>query len=260
MCAIHGEDIIVNSTTEMTGVNINVPENVNTKNVSTEAAIQRKVEVLDGPLDTNNASLKEFRPSPQLETIYEFNKTPVVPVVGEAKEISNLNQPHQANARTFFWPLSNEAGKQPATTTEAAWVRRVVFPQTTAETTRDQPYPFVTSSNNVPIIPHAGTFGPSRIPPSSYGSTSPDNPRGYSYNPSKWDQYGSSGIGVNKNPAIMHKTHYESYGPPEATPTGVSKISPIKKIIGLLAAFIPLGLLISALTPSVIQVVPMNTT
>lgn len=258
LCAISAdEDITTNNTVKLTVNKIG-----NITEFSTETPIQRKVELDDG--DPKNSTLiKEFKPSPQLDTVYEFNKTPVIPVVGEAKQLTNVQS--QANARTFFWPMSDEA-KQPATTTEAPWVRRVIFPHSTVETTRDQPYPFVTSGN-YPSAANLGNFEtrpPPRIPAtsSSYGiSSGPDNPRGYSYNPaSKWDQFSSSGVGATKGPVITHKTNYESYGLPEANSGGVSKISPIKKIIGLLAAFIPLGLLISALTPSVIQVVPMNTT
>lgn len=260
LCAISAdEDISSNST-----IKLNVSNIGNITELSTKTPIQHKVEELEGLLETKNSSLvKVFKPSPQLDTVYEFNKTPVVPAVGEAKQLTNVQS--QANARTFFWPMS-EASKQPATTTEASWIRRVIFPHSTVETTRDQPYPFVTNGN-YPSATHFGNFetrAPPRIPPtsSSYGiSSGPNNPRGYSYNPaSKWDQFASSGVGATKGPVITHKTNYESYGLPEANSGGVSKISPIKKIIGLLAAFIPLGLLISALTPSVIQVVPVNTT
>lgn len=231
LCAIHAED---NSTVATT-------ENVTIS--STEATIERKIE-----LNVKNVSITstEFRPSPQLETIYEYNKNPVVPAIGEAKSILNAGEAiSQPNSRSFFWPISDMFNKRPATTTEpSAWTRRVVFPQTTAETTRDRPYPFVTA------VSHYG-------PPSSSGISAPDNPRGYGYGPSKWDQFEG---GVTKRPVIMHKTHFESYGPPEPTSSGVSTISPVKKIIGLLAALVPIGLLISALTPSVIQVVPMNIT
>lgn len=253
LCAIRAdEDISANNTIKL---NVNEPGNIT--EFTTDTPIQRKVEQLDSLSDIKNSSVKEFRPSPQLETAYEFNKNPVIPVVGEAKQLTNVQS--QANARTFFWPMSDT----PATTTEATWVRRVIFPHSTVETTRDQPYPFVTS--NHPSATQLESFEsrpPPRIPPtlSSYGSSGLDSSRGYGYNPSKWDQFASSGLGATKGPVITHKTNYESYGLPEASPGGVSKISPIKKIIGLLAAFIPLGLLISALTPSVIQVVPMNTT
>lgn len=249
------EDVIANSTAQVSGISINETGNSST-NVSTELSIDRKIQISEGLIDTKNLSTKEFRPSPQLETIYEYNKDPVVPVMGEAKTVS------QANARTFFWPLNDNKQPSPPATAEPPWTQRVIFPQTTAETTRDQPYPFVTSNTAYPSQHFDNR--PSRIPPTvSYGTPSSDNPRGYA-NPTKWDQFGNSGIGsnYNKGPAIMHKTHYESYGPPiESTSSSIAtSVSPIKKIIGLLAAFIPLGLLISALTPSVIQVVPMNTT
>lgn len=242
LCAIQAEEITAENTTKTSKLNTNDTGN------STEPTNQRKIELIDGLLDTKNTPLKEFKPSPQFENIYEFNKIPVKPAIGEAKQ-----QQPQANARTFFWPMI-DTSKQPVTTTEATWVRRVIFPHTTAETTRDQPYPFITSNN--PGTTHFGAFEtrpPPRIPPTlnSYGSSGFDNPRGYGYSASKWDHFRNSGS----------RTHYESYGLPEASPSsGLSKISQIKKVIGLLAAFIPLGLLISALTPSVIQVVPMNTT
>lgn len=226
---------------------------------TTEISIQRKIEFsADSDNVTKNGSERAFRPSPQLETVYEFNRDPVVPAVGEAKQVSNLNwgeQIPQPNSRSF-WPLSDMFNKKPTATTEPPWVRRVVFPQTTAETTRDRPYPFVTASN---FGSNFESRPPPRIPPtlSSYGSA-PDNPRGYGYAPSKWDQYEPGG--ATKGPMIMHKTHYESYGPPEPTTSSVSTVSPIKKIIGLLAALVPIGLLLSALTPSVVQVVPMNAT
>lgn len=188
-------------------------------------------------------SEKEFRPSPQLETIYEHNEHPVIPAAAEAKQSTfDLREPTlQVNSRSF-WPFSEPSKPLATTTTEQPWVRKVVFPQSTVETIRDTPYPFITSNT-----PHFGTYVPPRLPPSVSGFG--DDPRGYGA--SKWDKEGGN------RPLITHKTHYEGYGPPEQAP---SSVSPLKKIIGLLAAFIPIGLLISALTPSVIQVIPMNTT
>lgn len=241
LCAIHAED---NSTAAKT-------ENVTI--LPTEATIQRKIELNVGSNTgdgVKNVSITstEFKPSPQLETVYEYNKNPVVPAVGEAKSALNAGEAlSQPNSRSFFWPISDMFSNRPATTTESStWTRRVVFPQTTVETTRDRPYPFVTTA-----VSHYSA-------PTSSGYGAPDNPRGYGYGPSKWDQF--EGGGATKRPMIMHKTHFESYGPPEPTPNGVATISPVKKIIGLLAALVPIGLLISALTPSVIQVVPMNVT
>lgn len=236
--AIRSED----NSTELAPMKTN--ETASTNSTTTEATTIE--------LSAKNATTKEFKPSPHLETFYEYNRTPVVPAMAEAK--TNLNAGEvgpQSNSRSFFWPIGDMFDKKPAvsTTTESSWVRRVVFPQATVETTRDRPYAFVTAGNSV--LPSFGR-PPPRIPVSVA-----DNPRGYGHGPSKWDQFEGGGT---KGPMIMHKTQYESYGPPEPTSSGVSAISPVKKIIGLLAALVPIGLLISALTPSVIQVMPVNTT
>ncbi|EFA01737.2 hypothetical protein TcasGA2_TC007333 [Tribolium castaneum] len=177
------------------------------------AQTQHIERAINSPNSTKPQS--EFRPSPHLETYYEFNKFPVPPALPEAKHFSHLNfgesLPH--------WP------------TESPWSSKIKFPTTSpVPTTKERPYEFYNAEKST----------------------------GKSYNvPTKTDQ-------------LVHKNHFDFSAP--VPPSGGSKLgaiatpehdalgSPWKKIIKFLTAFIPIGLLISALTPTVITVQSMNGT
>lgn len=237
----------------------------NTEQNTTEASSQiRNIErsfsnILENTTSSSAKKSDTFRPSPHLETIYEYNKVPVAPAAPEAKHISNLN----FGERSFPW---TERDFSKTATTEQPWVNKVVFPTSHVATSKDRPYQFLTSGHS-PSTLASKTFGApqgaSSGPPYGYAKPRPSRPdymglgsSGSSgYGSGNWDKFETGG---NERRPTTHKTNYE-YGPPDKTNTGLA-ISPIKKIIGLLAAFIPIGLLISALTPSVIQITPVNMT
>lgn len=268
LCSVRAQ----NSSENNSSITISVAtENATTANTTIDkitqpSQIQNIERVFHKSASVNVSDKLDFRPSPLLETTYEYNKFPVVPAAPEAKHLSPFNTGETA-ANFGGYPWRNN---DPSRTliTEKPWVNRVVFPQPTVPTSKDQPYPFLTSqNNNNKNILMSKTFGVS--PP--YSSASPydfqktQRPRpqfsGYGYSePSSagvWDKF-ETGVG-DRRPAV-EKTHQGDFYGLSEKPAAASAISPIKKIISILAAFIPIGLLISALTPSVIQITPVNMT
>lgn len=206
-----------------------------------------------------------FRPSPHLETIYEYNKVHVAPAMPEAKHISGINFGEGATRASGGFPWT-EKGFSKTATTEPPWVNKVVFPSSHVATSKDRPYQFLTSGNAATLtsktfgVPQGSSSGPygytrPRPRPNYTGLSGSSTGSGGGYETGSWDKFENGG--VDRRPTT-HKTHYD-YTPPDKSNTSLA-ISPIKKIIGLLAAFIPIGLLISALTPSVIQITPVNMT
>lgn len=179
----------------------------------------------------NSTEKSEFRPSPHLETYYEFNKFPVPPALPEPKHFSHLN---------FGETLPQW------TTSEAPWATRVKFPTSTVPTTKERPYEF---------------YGDNKSTGKSYNiPTKSDNPLESWHN--KFMNYDKK--------QLVQKHQFDFSAPVAPTggtkPFGYDKPSqdiqgnPWKKIIKFLTAFIPIGLLISALTPTVITVQSMNGT
>lgn len=222
------------------------------ENVTLDKSTQpsQQIEMTLGKSNVSVNDKLDFRPSPQLETIYEYNKFPVVPAMPEAKHITGLNTGEFSLTNPDRNPWRKTDFQR---TTEQPWVNRVSFPQPTVATVRDRPYPFLTSNSPHPVLT-SKTYG---VPQdSSIGPYSkPNRPEFTGYGTS----FGGSGNGWNKfEKTGLEKTQLE-YAAPEKHPSAYS-ISPLKKIISILAAFIPIGLLISALTPTVIQVTPVNMT
>ncbi|XP_065158592.1 uncharacterized protein [Atheta coriaria] len=192
---------------------------------------------------TDVGKLKDFRPSPQLETIYEYNRFPVVPAHPEAKTFgTSIKIPIHS---TLSHVLDNEE-EEPE---KDVWTSKVRFPHTHPVTVNDHPYPYLKD-------------GIDKGSATAYG--------GYGHS----GQGHQKDLGLVKRP-IMHKHSYGGEGgwdktlkrkPPSKTyhedggyHTDLSS-SPWKKIIKILTAFIPIGLLLSALTPSIITIGPMNGT
>lgn len=244
-------------------------------------------------LENENGSLTNFKPSPQLETYYEFNKFPVIPALPEAKTFGGFNNPgYSVNSwdekPTATVPWSNYQSFQnswyenprrqnswgeinvkpnPNPTTGQPWVSRVKFPSSAAN---EDPYKFVSNDNKLN----------SYLPPVSFPTTT----ESFSFNkpvetpnrnigkpsPAFWQKL--MGNGVNKNAVAIQKTFLDynimekppQYGTPDKEyEAGISphgSPNPWKKIIKLLTAIIPIGLFISALTPTVISVTSVNDT
>lgn len=275
---VHGSELDPNTAEHL---NISVSQTYviqnETKRIEEKTTDPPPIQIIERSFDSvfNNTTSRpvenksdNFKPSPHLETIYEYNKAPVVPAMPEAKHISNINFGETGTRSSdgrFTWTGKDWTN---TATTEQPWVNRVAFPPSHVPTSKDRPYQFLTSGNS-PAVSSSKTFGgfgiPQRSPSDSYvyGNAKPrpdyadlsnpgiDSNRGYGSG--SWDKFEKGG--VERRP-VTHKTQYD-YTPPEKSSL---MISPIKKIIGLLAAFIPIGLLISALTPSVIQITPINMT
>ncbi|KAL3266887.1 hypothetical protein HHI36_011037 [Cryptolaemus montrouzieri] len=232
----------------------------NTQPSAQSQHIAKSVETVKNDSITKNTKTKdEFRPSPEFkEPTYERNLYPVKKAYPEAK-FSNIR--------------NNEYGKRPSAPwerpSENSWTSSATFkfPQNHIQTTKDKPYKFFDNygrdfhSFSGKNDYEAGLTKHSNIPVSSSGSGSgvggswevsgtlyPDS----KYLPKK-PNYGYD-FGYVEKPStdLGHHGGYEG---------SVKKYqNPWKKIIKIIAAFIPIGLLISALTPTIITVSPMNTT
>lgn len=80
----------------------------------------------------------DFKPSPQLEIEYEYNKFPVVPAFPEAKHLSGRNE-----AINLPWA---EKDYKP---TEPPWISRVRFPTQGASVHVEHPYPFYQGNDEI---------------------------------------------------------------------------------------------------------------
>ncbi|KAK5643575.1 hypothetical protein RI129_007420 [Pyrocoelia pectoralis] len=237
---------------------------------------------------TLNKKFSDFRPSQPLETYYEYNRFPVVPAQPEAKYFSGVSiddKPMRFEDRP--WIEKANIVQLPSTTIRSYISNKIKFPtttQSTYQTINEQAYPFLTNLNYLETSTRSPY--PYALPGSEY--TTPktsnyDSQQGYtkfggtgvgnalsgitnkfgdlfsgknSYFPQNPISVSASGYGGNPT---AHKTHFEQQQ--VMIPTeGAMMPSPWKKVIGFLTAIIPLGLLISALTPSFINVPPANTT
>ncbi|KAB0800170.1 hypothetical protein PPYR_08050 [Photinus pyralis] len=229
-----------------------------------------------------NKKFDNFRPSQQLETYYEYNRFPVPPALPEAKYypgISIDDKPSRFEHRP--WPEKASILQLPSTTTRTFNNgNKIKFPTTTQssyQTINEQhPYPYLTSLNYLETtskspFPYLGPISTQKTP--NY-----ENQQGYS-------KYGGTGVGntLSGGDLFNHKDVFYGHNPPDLSATGYGGHpvahkthfdqqqvvipaeppmipSPWKKVIGFLTAIIPLGLLISALTPSFINVNPINNT
>ncbi|XP_044749390.1 uncharacterized protein LOC123310080 [Coccinella septempunctata] len=222
----------------------------------------------DVEIDKNNTLYKkakgndEFRPSPEVkEVAYERNIFPVKPAYPEAKHSNFNNEDEQ-----FSRPLSQWGRPD-----ETPWNVNFRFPEAKIPTSKDRPYKFeenrgrtygfsgkndYETASQKPLI----NLG-AKIPISSSGSGTGLG--------SSWDL--GAGYPYNINKYLPKKPEYDYGVYIEKPPTGVGHHgghdypakkydSPWKKIIKILAAFIPIGLLISALTPTIITISPVNNT
>ncbi|KAH0999040.1 hypothetical protein HUJ04_001410 [Dendroctonus ponderosae] len=276
--------------------------------------------------------LDNFRPSPQLETYFEYNKTPVKPAHPEAKTIprygtvtsggaegrdlssrrdtlqaendkpgtfnsfapttgfssfkqsyppSKSNNPESKENEASPWVTKNLIQE------DTPWVSRVRFPSERPQSivissyspveqnainfpsrnlgrVQSRPDSFYAVRNEVPYPAHFSSTGneESRHQFSSAGSNSgrfdfnklvevPKSNFG-SYYPHQTQKTFESGYNLMEKPSYGLHEHSQEGG------YGMS--SSWKKILKLLAIFIPIGLLISALTPTVLTVTNVNDT
>ncbi|XP_045478916.1 uncharacterized protein LOC123683949 [Harmonia axyridis] len=237
--------------------------------VSTSVPSTQNVHVIKAvEIGTNNTLYKkakgndEFRPSPEVkELTFERNIVPVKPAYAEAKHTS-LNVDEQFGKSNSPWE----------TTWNPANFR---FPETKVPTAKDRPYKFeenrgrtfgfsgkndYDSASDKPLI----NLG-AKIPISASGGG------GTGIGGAAWDIGGYSYPSSNRYLPKKPSYGYEYGGYIEKPPTGIEHHggheypvkkydNPWKKIIKIIAAFIPIGLLISALTPTIITVSPVNAT
>ncbi|KAK9876502.1 hypothetical protein WA026_013877 [Henosepilachna vigintioctopunctata] len=233
-----------------------IPEKLETSTSRiTEQATQEQHVPKSIELDRNESALqpvkdhKEFRPSPQVnEVVYERN------MEDEYKRKPDV-------------PWERPDYQQPWTTPIG-----FKFPQNNVQTSKDVPYAFDNGRTFQGFSGKNDYGGTSqklqinlgeKIPVSSSGSGSGIggswdiigtlHPEA-NYVPKKPINYGYDlGAYVEKPPTL--EEHHVNHEYP------MKKYdNPWKKIIKVIAAFIPIGLLISALTPTIITVSPMNNT
>ncbi|KAJ8969393.1 hypothetical protein NQ314_001792 [Rhamnusium bicolor] len=240
--------------------------------------------------------LDNFKPSPQIETYYEFNKFPVEPALPEAKTFGNVHEDENTfnswtekpvasqliNKQNFptswvenprehnSWFKKHTITGNPwvdKTTTEQAWVSRIKFPQSSYASVNERPYKFIT--NNAKLPTYAAVSFP--VTTEGFSFNKPVETSNKNSKPTEgfWEKLMGYGVNKNGSPKPAQKTSLD-YNllekPPHLIPHkeyqhGVSnEANPWKKITKLLTAVIPIGLLISALTPTVITVTSLNDT
>lgn len=246
--------------------------------------VSRELDLIDAPRPSDdNMNMKDFKPSPPVQT-YEFNKVPVKPAIPEAKFFNEKSSGNswgqnswQDQPRSYDWSGGDNS-----------WNTKVRFPTNSGASTSgnskgDQHSPNVIevgypNRKNTESYPSGRptNFPKKSIndiygPPEATGMRPPQHKTFVDYNlmekPPYYEEevlyptsYGAS-YEINR----PHKTqgyggyggdygaHGVEYGGHGGGNLGFYK-SPWKKIIKFLATIIPIGLLISALTPNVITV------
>ncbi|KAF5281962.1 hypothetical protein FQA39_LY00486 [Lamprigera yunnana] len=246
-------------------------------------------------LEKNGTKPKDFRPSPQIETYYEYNKIPVAPAMPEAKFFTSMmDRPSSSeNEMWFEKPTVLKIPPRPP-----HWYNKVSFPTPPSSYLpgNDYPYPYddggyqdMTTTKNEYPYPSGMGDDDMRIK-NTYSYPMPEviyetTTRKINYEPlPSFTRFGSSmgsitqkfadlfnlkGSSHSSPPTIEVSGH--GYGPKyphsiisyeSPVPTQMQRPmqSPWKKVIKFLSAVIPIGILISALTPRIINVTPVNTT
>ncbi|XP_074039324.1 uncharacterized protein [Leptinotarsa decemlineata] len=244
--------------------------------------------------------IQQFKPSPHLGTYYEHNPFPVTPAHAEAKshgsyfprvweenprtslnnnpvvwtetpsvptwmEKQNIQNPWEQNV----WTENPQQNVLPGKTTIDTG--KVKFPITG----HDRPYQFVTVVENVPLLDYSVTT--ESLPIINHRKIKFKNP--LEPTSSFWGKLLGYGNAKDKVPEPLQKTFYDynslekplqlntyeipkehTYNVDQYEPYGRYAVNPWKKVIKFLATIIPIGLFISALTPTVITVSSANDT
>ncbi|KAJ8951005.1 hypothetical protein NQ318_006389 [Aromia moschata] len=245
-----------------------------------DAAVSSSVNTTLKATSKKDGKLENFRPSPQLETYYEYNKFPVKPALPEPKTFGNFGEgrfsldswtkrplvPPWTEGHQTHQPNPNSWPSKP-TTTQQTWVSRVKFPSTSHGSTNENPYEFVTNNNKISNHPSAN------FPPTTEGFAF-NKPVVNSNKKAKptswfWNTFMGQGTNEKKGPEPIQKTFYDynllekppQYGYSKEPEYGLSSgPNPWHKVAKLLTAIIPIGLLISAFTPTVVTITSVNDT
>lgn len=238
--------------------------------------------------------LTDFKPSPHLETFYEYNRDPVPPAHPEAKTL----------AGGYNLGLSSSLGSAPwleksvkhTFTTETPWASKVRFPPSHSISGNNYGYlppsePTATTivgkrPINTYLPQDDGAVYKQSHFSSSKGSSLYNNhgketfitQPSKSFTASSSNELGgplsgfptsfqSDDYKTRPTEVVSYEAEGDSWAKPKPKPNldfldnpkGALGVSPWKKIIKILTAIIPVGLLISALTPSVINIHPANT-
>ncbi|XP_060531545.1 uncharacterized protein LOC132705130 [Cylas formicarius] len=218
--------------------------------------------------------LEPFKASPPFDEDviqYEYNKIPVKPAFPEAKQFQsqitgtenlrayevNTNNWHRDNGPwTVSQPWLDQRKDAQAkyetyhesTTVPNSWHNHVKFP---TALTNHRPYPFYNADyNRVHIPQHAPPNGGGRNDDFSFNKPVEVPSRRY---PTDWQS-------ENRQPSHGQSTQLTGEQHGHSKTYDVDYKSPWKKVIKFLTTFIPIGLLISALTPTVISVTDVNDT
>ncbi|GJQ82851.1 hypothetical protein Trydic_g2590 [Trypoxylus dichotomus] len=178
-----------------------------------------------------NKDRRDFRPSPHLETYYEF-ATPFP-----------LQETKQSAGYDFDKSQRSAWIDRIELTTESTWgSNRIKFPTQKPEitTSNDHPYPFVkqgsiSEKNNGATTYEFITITNNEPEHSYYGFSAP----GAEFQQSHL--LGHKQLGLQERPGVLDSI-------------------PWKKVVKFLTAAIPIGLFIGALTPNVINISPVNAT
>lgn len=285
--------------------NANIINQTNINNVSMERIVQpflqqttqRQIQIdpqQQVPVPSTHSKIKinsssiEFRPSPQLETYFEYNKFPVIPAFpeskhiaqellhGAAREIPFENQKHRRQQQQQQWHERSAPVAVTTATEQSPWYSRVKFPSTGTGggggNINERPYqfehhqPIHEKSHSILLGENGGVSLNKPVPSSNRDAYYNNNNNKVPGLISGWDKFEQNSF-VNSN-----RRPYNPYNKPSYHPTTIGtnhgllspekpySVNPWKKIIKFLTTFLPIGLLISALTPTVITVQAVNDT
>lgn len=239
---VRGENVteVVNATEKIEMLRITQPSNGEVMRNKTEVTTKGSV----------------FKASPQLESYLEYNRFPVVAVWPEAKQVKSFQQIQSENQIR----LDKQRYQS-------------IYPSTTTVVSITRPSQFAQDKHGKPIRSDINDYSPLKF----YDKFNYGAPTAFPAAPSL-DLYNAVTFPENKPPLEAHpypfippeehKNEFSIFSPQktleyeEAPLEGhVPRKSPWKKVVKFLAAVIPIGLLLSALTPTIVNIgTPINTT
>ncbi|XP_018322325.1 uncharacterized protein LOC108735034 [Agrilus planipennis] len=232
--------------------------------------------------DNFKPSPRDFRPSPQLDTNFEFNEQPVVPAIGEPRKAPYILQPAEPIKSSPSWRFPERNAQLPSATFNSFDKKSSTsddvasYPTETSHirTSASHPYNFVsdhqyegqgeghvyeirtTTENSFYHKPVGSQVKEEVYEVRELGKYGNVPSRGLHY--PKEELYEVANYDAYDRPPAISKTYYDHphYPPQREYPN--YKYLFLKKAVKFLAAVIPIGLLISALSPAVVNVTPIN--
>lgn len=191
-----------------------------------------------------------FRASPQLESYIEFNRFPVQPAWPEPKQVKTFHQ-----IQNYIKPQT------PYHSTKFFGASSTIIP-TTSEAEEKQSFfqtgkPLRSDSDHNPLkFYDKYNYGP---PASPVFPTAPSVPNFDWLNSESYSKPGGEhpySFDEPKRDVVLATPHNVVYDESDSVDVSTPRRSPWKKVIKFLATVIPIGILLSALTPNILNIGP----